>query len=341
MWGSDRKLGHISSAVEQQLNSNCCHELNLYSKLLDSALISGDAPYAPWRYRYVCLGIFLCLTLIGWGGWVTSIDAGLAVPDWPTSFGSLDPIATGFEDPANPESAWWMHAPVLAEHGHRLLGAVVGLWAMGLFLWVLVAERRRGVRLLAAGVLMLVILQGVLGGLRVIRVSLDLAVLHALGAQLFFASVMAMAVVSSAGWVRALKPLDVPQALKRLSIVTALALFVQILLGALLRHPGDGVHLGFILTHAAGSVAVLVLIFMLCGRLRRHGMLVRWAWGMMGGVALQMILGIMALVVLVYEESVGARSVWQISLNLAHLVTGTLLMGGAAGTALQLMRRRK
>ncbi len=282
----------------------------------------------------------LCLTLIGWGGWVTSIDAGLAVPDWPTSFGSLDPFATGFNDPANPASKWWQVTPILAEHGHRLLGALLGLWALGLVLWTWRAEPRRGVKLLALAVLGLVVLQGILGGLRVLWVSMDLAVVHALGAQIFFASIMAMAVVSSAEWVRREVAWHAPRVLVRLSLWTAFALFAQILLGALLRHPGGGVHLGFVLTHVGGSIAVLVLIVLLFSRLQKRGLLRRWAWSLMGALSIQLMLGIMALLVLFYEESLGVRSLWQVILNSAHLMVGTLLFGMTVGITLQLIRRR-
>ena len=231
-----------------------------------------------------------------------------------------------------------MHTPVLAEHGHRLLGALLGLWAIGLVVWTFVAEQRRRVRMLAVGILGLVVLQGILGGLRVIWVSLDLAVVHALGAQLFFASIMVAAVVTSASWMNAPEPANATPALKRLSVATAAALFVQIVLGALLRHPGAGVHLGFTLTHVTGSIVVLVLILMLSSGLRRQGLLSRWAWSLTGGVALQMMLGVMALMVLLYENSVGAISLGQVVLNSAHLVVGTLLLGLTVGITLQLLR---
>ena len=298
-----------------------------------------QSPYTPWRFRYAILGIVLCLALIGWGGWVTSIEAGLAVPDWPTSFGSLDPIATGFSDPVNPDSKWWMHTPVLAEHGHRLLGALVGLWSIGMMLWTLVVDRRRTARLLSIGVVALVILQGILGGLRVIWVSLDLAVVHALGAQLFFASIMTLALITSAGWARSQATPAAPDAVRRISALTTGVLFLQVLFGALLRHPGGGVHLGFTLTHIAGSVASLILVLMLFTRLRTLGVLSGWTWSMASAVMLQMMLGVMALLVLLYEESVGMLSVWQVILNSSHLIVGTLLLSITAVITVQLFAR--
>ncbi len=295
---------------------------------------------ARWRHRYTLVGIILCLALIGWGGWVTSIDAGLAVPDWPTTFGSLDPITTGFEDPANPSAGWWTQPAILAEHGHRLLGALLGLWAIGLLAWTLAHEQRRGVRALALGILLLVVAQGVLGGLRVVWVSLDLAVAHALGAQLFFSSIVAAALVTSAPWMRTQLAQGVPRSLQRLSLATAGALLGQILLGALLRHPGAGIHLGFTVTHIAGSIAVLGLILLLHSRLRAHNLLSQWGWSLTSVLGLQMMLGVMALLVLWYEDSVGVRSLWQVGLNSAHLMTGTILLGLSVAIAMQLWRKR-
>ena len=70
-------------------------------------------------HRFILVTIGTAVCLIGWGGFVTSIDAGLAVPDWPTSFDSWDPL--------NPWPEWWTITPVLAEHGHRLLAQGLGL----------------------------------------------------------------------------------------------------------------------------------------------------------------------------------------------------------------------
>ena len=303
---------------------------------MDTPLSEEQGSYAPWRLRYTGLGAFLCLALMGWGGWVTSIEAGLAVPDWPTSFGSLDPIATGFSDPANPDSKWWMHPPILAEHGHRLLGMLVGLWACGLVLWTWLQDRRRAVRLFTLGILALVIVQGVLGGLRVVWVSLDMAVVHALGAQLFFSSIVAFGVLLSASWLRPSE--HFAPSLQQLAVATAVATLVQIFLGVLLRHPGGGVHLGFTIAHGLGSIIVLVLVLKLFARLRSHAQLGPWAWGIAGGVGLQIMLGMMALAVLLYEHSVGALSFWQVFLNSAHLIVGTLILGSAVGISLQVLR---
>ena len=301
-----------------------------------------------WRHRFSLAGVALCVILMGWGGFVTSIDAGLAVPDWPTSFGSYDPVTTGFSDPTDPDARWWQYTPVLAEHGHRLLGALLGLWVLILALWTWRTEARSWMRRLSGAALGLVVLQGVLGGLRVVWVSLDLAVVHAFGAQLLFGLLLALTLFTSASWVAAI---DIPQEhadtrrLRLLSAATVIVLIGQILLGALLRHPGGGVHLGFAVVHIVGAIVVLGLIVVTCGGIRRdfaaNRLLNRAAWVMMGAVFVQLTLGFLAFAVLLIEHSMAMRSTMQVVLNSAHLVMGAVLFGAAVCTLLLLMRRQE
>lgn len=305
-------------------------------------------PETHWRHRFSVAGVALCVILMGWGGFVTSIDAGLAVPDWPASFGSYDPVTTGFSDPTNPDARWWQYTPVLAEHGHRILGALLGMWVLILALWTWRTEARPWMRRLGIVALGLVVLQGLLGGLRVVWVSLDLAVVHALGAQLLFGLLLAMTVFTSASWLTAT---GVPQEhvgtrrLRMLSAATVIALIVQILLGALLRHPGGGVHLGFAVVHIVGAMAVLGLIVVTCGSIRRdfaaNRLLNRAAWVMMGTVFVQLALGFLAFAVLLIEHRMAMRSTMQIVLNSAHLVMGAVLFGAAVCTLLLLLRRQE
>lgn len=305
-------------------------------------------PETHWRHRFSMAGVVLCVILIGWGGFVTSIDAGLAVPDWPASFGSYDPVKTGFSDPTNPDARWWQHTPVLAEHGHRLLGALLGLWVLILALWTWRREARPWMRRLSGAALGLVVLQGILGGLRVVWVSLDLAVVHALGAQLLFGLLLAMTLFTSASWLAAT---GIPREhagtrrLRMLGAATVMALIVQILLGALLRHPGGGVHLGFAVVHIVGAMAVVGLIVVTCGGIRRdfaaHRLLNRAAWVMMGAVFVQVALGFLAFAVLLIEHRMAMRSTMQVVLNSAHLVMGAGLFGAAICMLLLLMRRQE
>ena len=288
------------------------------------------------RFWYSGFGLVLTLVLVGWGGVVTTIEAGLAVPDWPSSFGSMDLFATGYSDPANPDVRWWQVPDILAEHGHRLLGALVGLWVVGLMVWTWMADSRRWMRLLTAAVLGLIIAQGILGGLRVVWESLDLAVVHAMGAQLVFSTAAVATLPVSRLWLRCNLPgmvvtsAQTDNGLRRLAVLTAAAVFVQIFLGALLRHRGAGVDLTFILVHVAGSVVALSLILMTAARIRtRHApnkLLNHGAWVMIACLIAQMLLGIFALTVILYDATQVDRSLAQIVLSSAHLAVGAVLM---------------
>src|SRR5262245_13491626 len=141
--------------------------------------------YQPWLHGYACLLVGATLLLICAGGQVKSHEAGLSVPDWPTTFGQN--MFT------YPPSKWT--GGVLWEHSHRLIAASVGFLTIGLTVWLWIAERRRWVCWLGTAALAAVILQGVLGGLTVIyKLPAPISVAHGLLAQSFFCIVVGIAV---------------------------------------------------------------------------------------------------------------------------------------------------
>ena len=160
------------------------------------------------------------------GGLVTSTGSGLAVPDWPLSFGQVFPR---------------MEGGVLFEHGHRLLAATIGVLTVILAFWTSRAEPRRPVRLLAWAMLGSVVLQGVLGGVTVLlRLPPSTSVAHAGLAQMFFAMTVVMAVVSREPEAvsRNAGPAHGSRLTAHGSLWTAIAIYCQILLGAIVRHTG-------------------------------------------------------------------------------------------------------
>ena len=290
-----------------------------------------------WRFRFTLLTVGVTVLLISWGGFVTSIEAGMAVPDWPQTFGSWNTF--------NPVENWWQSTPLLAEHGHRILGQIVGLLTLILAGWTWKKDPRQWMRRLALGALALVIVQGVLGGLRVTENSLALAAVHACTAQVFSALLVALALFTSRSW--RTSPPATPSAsrqktLVRLLLVTAAALYGQIVLGALLRHFGRGTGITFAVVHIGGAFVVTALVVASFVYAEKHfdhdAPLRRCAWAMAGAVFLQFALGLAAYLVLLNEMAQSLRSALQVGLTAGHLVVGALLMGATVTTALLALR---
>jgi cytochrome c oxidase assembly protein subunit 15 len=292
---------------------------------------------ARWRHRFTVLTAVTTVLLLAWGAFVTSINAGLAVPDWPSSFNSFDPF--------NPWPNWWTMTPILAEHGHRLLGALVGSFTFILALWTVITDPRRWMKKLSVTALVLVTLQGILGGLRVVLVSLDLAVVHACAAQIYFSLIVSMAVFTSRSWLEGDFGDQGSQhlsALRRLTLITAGILYLQIILGALLRHPGTGIDPIFAGLHIAGALAAATAVVLLYRHTRRHHSGTRIAFPAARALLLlllvQFTLGITAYLVTLDDSGILQPSNLQVVVNTAHMVTGALLMAAAVVVALDAFR---
>lgn len=190
-----------------------------------------DVHYNASFHRIAQLTTGATLLLIFMGGLVTSHGAGMSVPDWPNSY--------GYNMFTFPPSRWI--GGIFYEHTHRLMGTVVGLLTIVLTVIAWAKENRLWVRWLATAALVVVILQGVLGGLRVIWDKLDLAIVHACVAQAFLCLVASIATASSRWWLTTGKD-NTPDGngLIGLCIACVVAVFAQLVLGALMRHYGAG-----------------------------------------------------------------------------------------------------
>src|SRR5438094_2900244 len=149
-----------------------------------------SATSRTWRNRFAWLTWLATLLLICSGGMVTSKNVGLAVPDWPTTF--------GYNMFLFPVSKWI--GGILFEHTHRLMGSLVGFLTIILAAWLWASEDRKWVRNLGLIALAGVILQGVLGGLRVTMLKDEIGVFHACVAQAFLALLVVMALVTTNFW---------------------------------------------------------------------------------------------------------------------------------------------
>ncbi len=172
--------------------------------------------------------------LIFAGGLVTSTESGLSVPDWPNTYGYFM-----FFFPLEK-----MVGGIRYEHTHRLIASTVGFLIVILAAWLWRAETRRWVRRLGYLALAAVITQGVLGGITVLWYLPDpISIAHASLAQIVFCLTMTIALVTSPGWKRAYAangPTPDDLVLQRLAAVTTGLVYLQIVVGATMRHTGAG-----------------------------------------------------------------------------------------------------
>lgn len=184
---------------------------------------------SPWLNRFAWLMCLATILLICSGGMVTSKGVGLAVPDWPTTF--------GYNMFLFPVSKWV--GGIFFEHTHRLIASAVGFMTIILAVWLRLAENRRWVRNLGYLALGLVILQGVLGGLRVTMLKDEIGIFHACLAQAFLGLLVIIALVTAQFWQSLsdnLVDLAKLRAIKSLALFTTVAIYLQLALGATMRH---------------------------------------------------------------------------------------------------------
>lgn len=208
----------------------------------------GERSLHRWAVSLVCCTFLLILA----GGLVTSRDAGLAVPDWPLSFGTINP------------PGWYAIQNVRTEHGHRLIAGCVSLLAVAVALRAR-RSRRPEVRRLAWAAVGTVLLQALLGGLRVLELSVDLAMVHGWLAQMFLCLAVALAVVTSPNWSDGGH--DVTTPLPWLTVATTLVVVAQLVLGIVIRHAGAAArplsNSAMFYWHVAGATVILLAAVMM------------------------------------------------------------------------------
>src|SRR5437588_6155411 len=182
-----------------------------------------------WLNRFAWLTAVATLFLICSGGMVTSKGVGLAVPDWPTTF--------GYNMFLFPVSKWI--GGIFFEHTHRLIASAVGFFTIILMVWLWRNEDRQWVRNLGIIAVGAVILQGVLGGLRVTMLKDEIGIFHACLAQAFLGLTVLIALATTNFW-RSLPDVRIgPKKigpLRAIAIAITIAIYVQLALGATMRH---------------------------------------------------------------------------------------------------------
>jgi cytochrome c oxidase assembly protein subunit 15 len=276
----------------------------------------------------VVLACWTFLLIIA-GALVTSNDAGLSVPDWPTSFGSLYKIPK-------------LVGGVKFEHTHRMIAQVAGLLTIILAVWMWRAEKRRWMRTLGWGALGTVIAQGILGGLTVLFfLPPPISSAHAALAQTFFCLAVAVAVFTGQKWIEEQPRVEFDTrrpSLFTLTLLSIFVLYVQLILGAMFRHHGmtwwphvaHAVVVSFVL---AWTAIRALTVYANVEAIRRPAVV------MLSLVITQLCLGFMAFLTRVSwgHDAVQPELPMVIS-TVAHVAVGALLLASTVVLAIQVWR---
>jgi len=281
-----------------------------------------------WLHRFAVFTALSTTFLIFAGGLVTSTESGLAVPDWPLSYGMFFPPMVG---------------GIFYEHGHRMVAGFVGLLTTVLALWLAVVEPRKWLRRLGVGAFIAVIAQAILGGLTVLYLlPTPISVSHAMLAQTFYCVVISIALFTSTDWKRGLPQVGQRTGTPSLPVLTAFmtaSVYVQLLLGALMRHTDSGLaipdfplafgrlipvfetpNIAIHFAHRVGALTVTVMILWTLARIvsgyRQHSRLIRP-------------IGVIS-TLLVLQITLGAMTVWSekaVMITTFHVANGAVILG--------------
>ncbi len=303
------------------------------------------AEYKANLSGYAFLVFAVTLILLYAGGFTTTIGAGMVFLDWPLSNGSINP------------PGWTTDEAMLAEHSHRLLGFLTGTLSIGLALWMYLREERAWLRWLSYTVLGLVIFQGLLGGMRVLFDSIDLAKIHGITAQVFLCVLIAVTAGCSRWW------RSVPTGVgsgsaprwnrqRWVGVALCALIIAQLVIGAVMRHRGAGMAIPYfpfstadgqllpavwnwaVMVHFAHRVMAVVITLVL----------LPWAWSVLRSDAVSLAMkrfALVALVLLCTQIALGAGIIWSIRAPIEttlHVLNGALLLGACWVTTFAFFR---
>jgi cytochrome c oxidase assembly protein subunit 15 len=291
-------------------------------------------PYNQAHHRFAVFAASVTFLLIIAGALVTSNDAGLSVPDWPTSFGSLYKIPH-------------LVGGVKFEHTHRMIAQFVGFLSIVLAVWTWRTDPRRWMKYLGVTALGLVIAQGILGGLTVLfYLPPAISSAHAALAQTFFCVVVLIAVFTGRNWVEEIPAIaslrihseDGRPSLLTLALISIFVLYVQLILGAMFRHHG----LSWWPHLLNAAIVAIVLAWTSIRALSRYSAIDsvrRPAITMLALMIAQLCLGFVAFLTRVAwgHDAVQPELPMVVS-TVAHVAVGALLLATTAVLAVQVWR---
>ena len=286
-------------------------------------------PYNRAHHAFAIFVACITLVLIVAGALVTSNDAGLSVPDWPTSFGSIYKIPQ-------------MVGGIKFEHSHRMLAEFVGLLTIILAFWTALADHRRWMKFLGFAALGTVIAQGILGGMTVLMFLPPwVSSAHAAVAQTFFCLAVAIALFTARKWVEEVPQLEADSSRPTLFTLTLLSLsmlYLQLILGAMFRHRGMSWW-----PHVLNAVFVAaVLTWTAVRALTRYSKVTavrKLAITMLSLLIAQLCFGFLAFVTRVeWSRDAVQPELPMVASTVAHVAVGALLLATTVVLAIQVLR---
>jgi heme a synthase len=259
---------------------------------------------------------------------VTSNDAGLSIPDWPTSFGS-------FSVPP-------LHGGVQYEWSHRVIAGSIVLLTISIATWTFFAERRRWMKWLGIAALGTVITQAILGGLTVLLFQPPwVSSAHAAVAQTFFCIAVSIALFTGRRWIEEQPRAELDQrrpALFTLTVLSIFVLYVQLILGAMFRHHGMSWW-----PHAVNAgVVAIVLSWTAVRAISAYPQVLavrRPAITMLGLMVAQLCLGFLAFITRVmWGRDAAQPELPMVISTVVHVAVGALLLATTVVLAIQVWR---
>ena len=313
---SDKIIGWLGS-------SRTDHSIR--SRLLRSSLTT---PYNKAHHYYALFTAFATFLVIVAGALVTSNEAGLAVPDWPTSFHT-------FRMPR-------MVGGVLYEHGHRMIAGFTILLTLGIAIITLSVDRRRWMKKLAIAAFATILVQAILGGITVLNfLPPAVSTAHALVGQTFFCIAVAIALLTGRKYSGEVERTAIDRrkpSLIGLTLLSVLVLYVQLILGGMFRHKGMSWE-----PHVFNAIVVAIVLTWTSVRVLSYYSQVealrRPAITMLGLLMTQLCLGFVSfLTKVIWGKDAVQPMPMMVWSTVAHVAVGALLLATAVVLAIQAWR---
>jgi len=263
------------------------------------------------------------------GALVTSNDAGLSVPDWPTSFGYLVKVPR-------------FVGGIRYEWSHRMVAGTLVTLTLAIAIWTLLVERRRWLRWLAVGAFCTVIAQAILGGLTVLFLQPPaVSTAHATVAQTFFCIAVAIAVFTGRKWIEEQPQVEFDSrrpSLYRLTWLSIFVVYVQLILGGMFRHHGMSwwphvLHAGIVAFVVAWTAVRALSVYSRIEAVRRPAII------MLSLLIMQLCLGFTAFLTRVaWGKDAVQPELPMVAATVAHVAVGALLLATTVVLAIQVWR---